>query len=249
MDSGEAGKVAVITGATGGIGAAVAKVLSKAGYSLVLTAPSMEKLTGLASQLAGPCTVVAGNLSDETLAETLLNAALDRFGRCDVCLNNGALFEAGLIETIEIDRLCNMVCVNVEGAFRAAYVFMKHFVLEESGHLVNISSGVGSRERPTAYAATQHAIEILSDALATEVAGTDVYVSCIQPGLAKTGLDDRWELLPARPTSAAGTGSEEPLEPEDFARMVLFILEQAGKSKGSSDDVAIEVTPDSPGLA
>jgi NADP-dependent 3-hydroxy acid dehydrogenase YdfG len=247
MDSGEAGKVAVITGATGGIGAAVVKVLSKAGYSLVLTAPSMEKLTNLASQLTGPCTVVAGNLSDETLAETLLNAALDRFGRCDVCLNNGALFEAGLIETIEVDRLCNMVCVNVEGAFRVAYVFMKHFVLEESGHLVNISSGVGSRERPTAYAATQHALEILSDALATEVAGTGVQVSCIQPGLAKTGLHDRWELVPARPTDGMKSESAEPLEPEDFARMVLFILEQAGKATARTE--VIEVMPNPPEIA
>jgi serine 3-dehydrogenase (NADP+) len=246
MESGEESKVAVITGATGGIGAAVAKVLSKAGYSLVLTAPSMETLTNLASQLQGPCTVVAGNLSDESLAETLLDAALDRFGRCDICLNNGALFEAGLIETIEIERLCNMVCVNVEGAFRVAYVFMKHFVLEESGHLVNISSGVGSRERPTAYAATQHAIEILSDALATEVEGTSVRVSCIQPGLAKTGLQDRWELAPANRTGATRSGMAEPLEPEDFARMVLFILKQSEKISNSPDDETIEMAPDSP---
>ncbi len=248
MENGEASKVGVITGATGGIGAAVAKVLSKAGYSLVLTAPSMDTLTSLASQLEGPCTVVAGNLSDESLAETLLDAALDRFGRCDVCLNNGGLFEAGLIETIEIERLCNMVRVNVEGAFRVAYVFLKHFVLEESGHLVNISTGVGSKARPTAFAATQHAIELLSDALAMEVDGTSVHVSCIQPGLAKTGLRDRWELAPAKLTGAANPGTAEPLEPEDFARMVLFILEQAGKKAVESAGEAIEATPNFPQL-
>ena len=94
----EAGRVAVITGATGRVGSAVARTLSRAGYSLVLTAPSMEKLSGLASQLTGPCTVIEGNLSDESLPETLLFAALDRFGRCDVCFNNGALFEAGIFK-------------------------------------------------------------------------------------------------------------------------------------------------------
>ena len=222
--NGEAGRVAVITGATSGAGAAVARSLSKAGYSLVLTAPSMEKLSALASQLRGPCTVIEGNLGDESLPESLLYAALDRFGRCDVCLNNGALFEAGIIETVDIERLSNMVRVNVEGSFRVAYVFLKHFVSEGAGHLVNVSSIVGSSSRPTAYAATQRAIEVLSDALAAELDGSDVLVSCVQPGLVKSGLHHRWEIAPE------GAGSGYPLEPEDFARMVLFILQQ-GRAK------------------
>jgi serine 3-dehydrogenase len=220
MNDGETARVAVITGATGGVGTAVARELSRVGYSLVLTAPSMEKLSALASQLKGPCTVIEGSLGDESLPETLLYAALDRFGRCDVCFNNGALFEAGIIETVDIERLSSMVRVNVEGAFRVAYVFLKHFVSEGAGHLVNVSSTVGSSSRPTPYAATQRAVEVLSDALAAELGEGDVLVSCIQPGLVKTGLHHRWEV---EPEGSAGY----PLEPEDFARMVLFILEQA----------------------
>jgi NADP-dependent 3-hydroxy acid dehydrogenase YdfG len=227
------GRVAVITGATGGVGAAVARTLSRAGYSLVLTAPSMEKLSALAAQLKGPCTVIEGNLSDETLPETLLYAALDRFGSCDICFNNGALFEAGIIETVDIERLSSMVRVNVEGSFRVAYVFMKHFVSEGSGHLVNVSSVLGSSVRPTPYAATQRAIEALSDALAAEVSDSEILVSCIQPGLVKTGLHHRWEI--AR-EGAGGTGY--PLEPEDFARMVLFILDQPGMKRRDDDEQA-----------
>jgi NADP-dependent 3-hydroxy acid dehydrogenase YdfG len=230
MSDSESGRVAVITGATGGVGAAVARALSKAGYSLVLTAPSMEKLSGLAAQLRGPCTVIEGNLSDENLPETLLFAALDRFGRCDICFNNGALFEAGILETVDIERLCSMVRVNVEGSFRVAYVFLKHFVSEGAGHLVNVSSTLGSGSRPNAYGATQRAIEVLSDALAAELDDTAVLVSCIQPGLVKTGLRHRWEIAPA---GASGAGY--PLEPEDFARMVLFILEQS-RIKGSVEE-------------
>lgn len=222
--NGGSGRVAVITGATGGVGAAVARTLSKAGYSLVLTAPSMEKLSALAAQLRGACTVIEGSLGDETLPERLLYAALDRFGRCDVCFNNGALFEAGIIETVDIERLSSMVRVNVEGSIRVAYVFLKHFVSEGTGHLVNVSSIVGSSSRPTVYAATQRAIEVLSDALAAELDGSDVLVSCIQPGLVKTGLHHRWEIAPE---GAAGAGY--PLEPEDFARMVLFILEDPAR--------------------
>ena len=226
MAGGNPGRVAVITGATGGVGAAVARALSRAGYSLVLTAPSMEKLSGLASQLKGPCTVIEGNLSDESLPETLLYAALDRFGRCDICFNNGALFEAGIIETVDIERLSGMIRVNVEGSFRVAYVFVKHFVSEGSGHLVNVSSALGSSSRPTAYAATQRAIEVLSDALVAELGDGEVIVSCIQPGLVKSGLHHRWEIAPE-----GAQGSGYPLEPEDFARMVLFILEQSGSGQ------------------
>jgi NADP-dependent 3-hydroxy acid dehydrogenase YdfG len=235
MYGGKTGRVAVITGATGGAGAAVARTLSRAGYSLVLSAPSMEKLSGLASQLKGPCTVIEGNLSDETLPETLLYAALDRFGRCDVCFNNGALFEAGIIETVDIDRLSSMVRVNVEGSFRVAYVFVKHFVSEGSGHLVNVSSALGSSSRPTAYAATQRAIEVLSDALSAELGEGDVLVSCIQPGLVKSGLHHRWEIAPE-----GASGAAYPLEPEDFARMVLFILEQPGSGPKEAEAAEAE---------
>lgn len=237
MAGGNPGRVAVITGATGGVGAAVARALSRAGYSLVLTAPSMEKLSALASQLKGPCTVIEGNLSDESLPETLLYAALDRFGRCDICLNNGALFEAGIIETVDIERLSSMVRVNVEGSFRFAYVFVKHFVSEGSGHLVNVSSVLGSSSRPTPYAATQRAIEVLSDALIAELGEGEVIVSCIQPGLVKSGPHHRWEIAPE-----GASGSGYPLEPEDFARMVLFILEQTGNLQKEDDAAEVETT-------
>jgi serine 3-dehydrogenase len=242
MNDGESARVAVITGATGGVGAAVARELSRAGYSLVLTAPSMEKLSALAAHLKGPCTVIEGSLGDETLPETLLYAALDRFGRCDICFNNGALFEAGIIETVDVERLTSMIRVNVEGAFRVAYVFLKHFVSEGAGHLVNVSSTVGSSLRPTPYAATQRAVEVLSDALALELEDTGVLVSCIQPGLVKTGLHHRWEI------EAEGSAGY-PLEPEDFARMVLFILEQScsrDQSETPETVEAVEKVPEPP---
>src|SRR5215469_8397145 len=102
----DATKVAVITGATGGIGAAIAKSLSRAGYSLVLNAPSNEGLNALVSRLHGPAVAVPGNLRVESMPGTLLAAALRNFGRCDVCFNNGGLLEAGTIDTIDIERVC-----------------------------------------------------------------------------------------------------------------------------------------------
>src|ERR1017187_4117400 len=223
MERNGTGKVAVITGATGGIGSAIAKSLSKAAYSLVLTAPSMEKLTALGSQLDGPCTVVAGNMLEECMPKTLLAAAAERFGHCDVCFNNGGLLEAGTIETIDVERVCNMVRVNVEGAFRIAYTFLKHFSEQGHGHLVNTSSILGRKVRPTvgAYAATKFAIEAFSEALRMELSKSEVRISSIEPGLVRTGYQDRWEVPPAMLM-----GMEEPLEPEEIAKMVLVIIEE-----------------------
>jgi NADP-dependent 3-hydroxy acid dehydrogenase YdfG len=222
MNTQNAGNVAVITGATSGIGAAISRSLSKAGYSLVLSAPSSERLNMLASELAGPSVTVGGNVRSESTPETLLAAAVNNFGHCDVCFNNSGLVEAGTIEAIDIERICNMVRVNVEGAFRIAYTFLKYFQKQGRGHLVNTSGALGKKLRPTvgAYAATKYAIEALSEALRLELARTDVRISSIEPGLVRTGFHDRWEVPPA-----SLVGIDEPLEPEEVARMVLYILE------------------------
>lgn len=217
------GKVAVITGATGGIGAAVSETLSQAGWRLVLTARSDEKLRALAARLQTDALVVPGDLCDVSLPGAMLAAALENFGRCDLWFNNAGFLEAGPIESIDIERVCAMVRVNVEGAFRMAYVFLRHFTRQGTGHLMNVSSVLGKKVRPTAgaYAATKFAIEALSEALRMELSKTDVQVSCIQPGLVMSGLHDRWETHPSELM-----GIKEPLQPSDIARMVLFLLSQ-----------------------
>jgi NADP-dependent 3-hydroxy acid dehydrogenase YdfG len=216
-------RVAVITGATGGIGSAVAKALSGAGYQLVLSGRSTSKLNALAATMQTASVVVAGDLQDSALPHLLLSTALESFGRCDVCLNNGGILEVGQIQDIDIDRVCEMVRVNVEAAFRVTYAFLKHFVSQRTGHLINVSSVLGKKVRSTAgaYAGTKHAIEALSEALRIELSKTDVQVSCIEPGLIRTGLHDGWEIHPTQLM-----GISEPLLPDDIARMILFLLQQ-----------------------
>ena len=167
--------------------------------------------------------VIPGDLRDASLPRAMLSAALEKFGRCDMCFNNAGMLEVGPIESIEIERVCEMVRVNVEGAFRVAYVFLQHFVQEKTGHLINVSSVLGKKVRPTAgaYAATKFAMEALSEALRMELSKTDVQVSSIQPGLVLSDLHRRWEVHPRELM-----GIEEPLLPADIARMVLFLLAQ-----------------------
>jgi len=222
MDGFGGSRVAVITGATGGVGSAIAQRLSLAGYSLVLNSPSNEKLHSLAAELHGPSVLIAGNLRVESMPQSLLSAALKNFGRCDVCFNNGGLLEAGTIETIDVERICNMVRVNVEGAFRVAYTFLQQFVGQGYGHLINTSGVMVKKVKPTigAYAATKYAIEALSEALRMELGRTNVRISCIEPGMVRVGMHDRWES-----PSMHQLGIDDPYDPQEIARMVLHILE------------------------
>lgn len=216
-------KVAVVTGATGGIGASVAQALSQAGYRLVLGGRSGQKLAALASQWGAEAVIVEGDLREPGTAARLLDAALERFGRCDVCLNNAGTIEVGRIEEIDIDGVCDMVRLNVEASFRVAYTFLKHFASRDAGHLVNMSSVMGRKVRTTAgaYAGTKFAIEALSEALRMELSHSKVIVSSIQPGLVASGLHDRWDVHPSQ-----SMGIAHPLQPDDVARMVLFVLGQ-----------------------
>jgi NADP-dependent 3-hydroxy acid dehydrogenase YdfG len=215
-------QVAVVTGASSGIGAGVAADLRRAGMRLVLTARRGDRLERLASEL-GECVVVAGDIADPQIPQRLIDVALERFGRCDVVFNGAGIMHTSPYDSADIEQLCHMIRVNVEAATRMAYTALRHFKQAGSGHLINVSSILGTKVRPTAgvYAGTKYAIEALSEALRMEVAKTDIKVSVIEPGVVATELQNHFEI---HPCDALGITS--PLEPEDIARCVRFLLEQ-----------------------
>lgn len=215
-------QVAIITGASSGIGEAVARDLHEAGMKLLITAQRQDRLAALAGELSG-AQFIAGDITEPALPQRLIDHALETFGQCDVVLNNAGVIEATTIAEADVDRICRMVRINVEAAFRLAYLALKHFVKAGCGHLVNTSSILGTKTRPTvgAYAGTKHAIEALSESLRMELAGSDVKVSCVEPGVVMTDLHRDW---PQHPTQMFNI--KAPLVPADIARCVRFILEQ-----------------------
>jgi NADP-dependent 3-hydroxy acid dehydrogenase YdfG len=210
-------KVAIITGASSGIGRAVARNLNEAGVKFLLTGRREDRLAELKGELAHAA-VLTGDISQVGMPQSLLKNALDAFGRCDIVFN-----KAGSIDEINIEEVCYMVRVNVEAAFRMAYVAVKHFKSTGSGYLLSTSSVLGTKVRPTAgaYAGTKFAIEALTEALRLELAKTNIGVSCIEPGLVQTDLHREWPVPPAQSLNIP-----RPLQPEDIARVVRFILEQ-----------------------
>ncbi len=216
------GQVAIITGASSGIGRGVARELDSAGMKLVLNARRLDRLQDLAAELndAHP---VAGDLTDVSVPAKLIEEALARFGRVDVVFNNAGIMDTSVIETADIEQLCANIRVNLEAAVRMAYTSLRHFKSQGSGYLVTTSSILGTKVRPTAgvYAGSKYGIEALTEALRMEVAGTGVRVSCIEPGLVNTELQDHFEIHPRDMLEM-----KKPLEPEDIARCVRFLLEQ-----------------------
>ncbi len=213
--------VAVITGASSGIGLATAEELNMRGIKLVLTGRNEKKLQEISGRLNA--VTVVGDLTDSMVQSKLIQTAFEQYGRCDILINNAGIIEAGAIEEIDIDKLTEMVRVNVEAPFRLIYLFLKEFKKVNSGHIINITSVLGTKVRQTsgAYAGTKYAIEALSEALRMELAGTGIKLSCIEPGLVMTELHRDWEVHPS-----TGMSINHPLKPKDIAEKVLYLLEQ-----------------------
>jgi len=215
-------QVAIITGASSGIGEAVAITLNKAGMSLILTARREERLKKLSSELS-ETVYIAEDITEPSLPQRLIDMAVETFGRCDVVFNNAGILETGPIETIDIEKVCLMVRINVEAAFRMAYTAMKHFKKQNYGFLINTSSIIGTKTLPRsgAYGGTKFALEALTESLRMELAKTNIRVTCIEPALVDTELNENRKINPIK-----ALGIKEPLTGEDIAGCVLWILEQ-----------------------
>jgi len=216
------GKAALVTGATSGIGLAVAESLAKAGVRLVISGRRAELLAAHAKRLP-ECVAIAGEITDAAFANDLFARAVKQCDGLDIVVNNAGRVATGPIDEIDIDTVCAMVRVNVEAAFRIAHLAVKHFRQRGKGHLINTGSVLGTKVRAQigAYAGTKHAVEALSEALRLELAGTGIRITTVEPGLVRTDLHrDIAKKEGVLPDVA------EPLTPADVARSVMFALDQ-----------------------
>jgi NADP-dependent 3-hydroxy acid dehydrogenase YdfG len=216
------GKTALITGASGGIGKAVADALNVQGMSLLLTDKVEDKLK---EQAAGykRASYLATDILDPKAPQALVDKAVADFGSLHVVFSNAGSMLTGPIETIDIEKVCEMVRLDIEAPFRLAYTVLRHFKRQNSGYLLHTSSIAGLKTAPRigAYCGAKFAIEALTDSLRMELAGTGVSVGCIEPGTVDTGLYAQWTDEQKGTMFRGGA-----LPPEDIARCVVFMLEQ-----------------------
>lgn len=224
------GQVVVVTGASSGIGAAIARDLSAAGARLVITARREDRLVELKRSLTGEfaadCAIHVASIEDPDTPRQLLELALARFGRADALVNNAGVFVAGSVDTFDLDAASQMMRVNFDAVVRGSYVFARHFKPQKSGAIINVSS-IGaylSSSSVGVYSGLKHALEVFTSSLRVELGAHGVRVGSIAPGTTETEIFDHMRTQGA-PVRADKT---PPLAPADIAAALRFMLEQPG---------------------
>jgi len=217
-------QVAIVTGASSGIGQAIARELSAAGASLVITARRADRLAALSASLHGPSVRLCAAIEDPGTPQALLDLAVAEFGRADVLVNNAGMFVAGSLDTIDLDEVARMTRVNFDAVVRASYLFARAFKRQGSGAIINVSS-IGaylSSSSVGAYSGLKHALEVFTSALRVELKGSGVRIGTIAPGTTETEIFDRLRAS----GHAVRADQTPPLDPADVAAAVRFMLTQ-----------------------
>jgi len=184
------GKVAVVTGASKGIGAAIAKALAAEGASVVVNYASSkagaDAVVEAITKAGGKAVAVGGDVSKATQANALVEAAVSNFGKLDIVVNNSGVYKFGAIEEFNDEHFDNHFNVNVRGALLVTQAAMKH--LPEGGSIINIGSGVSSMTPPQSviYTATKGALDAITGVLAKELGPRKIRVNSLNPGIVET---------------------------------------------------------------
>lgn len=186
-------KVVVITGASSGLGEASARLLSAQGATVVLGARRIERLEKLAHELngaGGKAIAVETDVTQCDQVKHLVNAAVEKYGRIDVMLNNAGLMQQSPLEFLKVDEWDTMIDINIKGVLYGIAAALPHMTKQKAGHIINVSSVAGHRVMPlgAVYCATKHAVLALSEGLRMEVKPYNIRTTVISPGAVDTEL-------------------------------------------------------------
>ena len=224
-------KYALITGASGGIGAATARAFAQAGYGVAIHAHrSVDKLHALAQELSAlsvPALEVCADLSDPVQAKTMVDNVLEKFCQLDILVCCSGLSHVGLVTDIDPQQWKTLFGVNVDGMHYCCQAVLPHMVHRKEGCILTVSSmwGQVGASCEVAYSATKGAVIAYTKALAQEVGPSNIRVNCIAPGVIATEMnahlspEDLDALADETPLGRIGT-------PEECAACALFLASE-----------------------
>lgn len=230
MTKGIKDKVVVITGASSGLGAAAARMLSQEGATVVLAARRIDRIQALADQLvaAGRAALaLATDVTSRDEVKRLVDTAVDRYGRVDVLINNAGIMPVAPLERLKVGEWDSTIDINLKGVLYGVAAALPHMKQQKSGHLVFVSSVAGHKVAPgmVVYAATKHAVRALAEGVRQELRHFNIRTTVISPGAVRT------ELLDGISEPDIADAVRKRVEPvalpaESFARAVVFALSQ-----------------------
>ena len=224
------GKVVVITGASSGLGEATARLLSAQGATVVLGARRTDRIAALAGELMRSGAKALAKATDVTHrgeVQSLVDAAVEAYGRLDVMINNAGLMPNSPFERLKVDDWDRMIDVNIKGVLWGIAAALPQMQRQQSGHIINVSSVAGHKIRSggAVYAATKHAVRVISEGLRQEVKPYNIRTTIISPGAVATELPDsitETDISEKMRTYYATVA----IPPESFARAVLYAMSQ-----------------------
>lgn len=229
-----AGTVALVTGASSGIGEATARTLAGAGATVVVVARRKDRLDALVGAIeadGGTALAVEADITQEPAARGAVEAAVEAFGRLDTVVNNAGVMLLGPALDAPLEEWDRMVAINVQGLLYVSHAAQHHLVAAAAdgprgvADLVNVSSVAGRRARSgsAVYNLTKHGVGAFAEAMRQELSSKDVRVSLVEPGAVATELTDH--LRPEIRDAIRSSGDfPQRLSPEDIADAIGYIV-------------------------
>ena len=230
------GRKALVTGASGAIGGAIARALHARGATVALSGTRREALEGAAAALGERAHVLPGDLRDAASVEALVPQAEEAMGQLDILVNNAGITRDNIFMRMKDEEWSDVIAVNLTAAFRLARAAVRGMMRRRYGRIVNIASAAGIVGNPGQgnYAAAKAGLIGMSKALAREVASRGVTVNCVAPGLITSPMTDalndkqRDTLLSAVPVGRLGSA-------EEIAAAVVYVAsDEAGYVTGAT---------------
>ncbi|WP_208587695.1 SDR family NAD(P)-dependent oxidoreductase [Gracilibacillus suaedae] len=221
-------KIAVVSGASRGIGRSIALTLAHHGASLVISGTKVDLLHDVASEvldMGRACIVAAGDVTNEETAENITAKAINEFGRIDILVNNAGMNMRTSTIDMDIKDWKKVMDVNLNGNLYFCKAVLPHMIKEKYGKIVNVSSTTaksGHKNAIPAYGASKAGVDYLTKHLAMEMAEHNIYVNGVSPGPVQTDMIKQWskeyyqQVLSKIPLKKLGT-------PENIADVVLFL--------------------------
>lgn len=224
------GKVIVITGASSGLGEATARRLSSEGATVVLGARRGDRIEALASELStkgGKATALVTDVTIQAQVKALVGAAVERYGRVDVMINNAGLMPQALLEKLQVEEWNRMIDVNLKGVLYGIGAALPYMKQQKSGHFIQVSSVAGHKVGPgfAVYAATKFAVRALSEGLRQEVKPYNIRTTVLSPGAVTTELPNS-VTDPDAAVRIKQFYAAAAIPADSFARAVSFAISQ-----------------------